>query len=252
MSRFLYFQEYNSRKLIDHCEHAKKAILDACPYANRCGCPVKFRVVTNETEVLLYTFDKHTPESHSANHSSRCLKLQQQDAVQAAVRMHPMASSTNVRRNLNLVDKKRQDEVYIFPAKKRTVQREVAKERRKVLSEFTSGEKIDRTEGSLTSMCEKIYIQKLVAEHNTPGGEHLQLHQSACLCYQFEKGVRFANYTTPFLLLNGADLQERISPGRHLFEDMLSNPIQFESDHPAMPIEEMVELYESYYLVEPI
>ncbi len=33
---------------------------------------------------------------------------------------------------------------------------------------------------------------------------------------------------------------------------MLANPIQFESDHPDMIIDEMVELYESYYLVEPI
>ncbi len=115
-----------------------------------------------------------------------------------------MVSSTDVRRNLNLVDKKRRDEVYISPAKKRTVQREVAKERRKVLSEFTSGEEIDRTEGSLTRMCEKIYIQKLVAEHNMPGGAHLQLHQPVCLGYQFKKGVGFTNYTTPFLLLNGA------------------------------------------------
>ncbi len=130
-------------------------------------------MVTNKTEVLLYTFDKHTPDSHSAVHSSRGLKLPQQAAVQAAVRMHPMASSTDVRRNLNLVDKKRRDEVYFSPAKKRTVQREVAKERRKVLSELTSGEHIDRTEGSLTRMCEKIYIQKLVAAHTMPGGAHL-------------------------------------------------------------------------------
>jgi hypothetical protein len=50
------------------------------------------------------------------------------------------------------------------------------------------------------------------------------------------------------------DLRETIRPGSHLFEDMLSNPIQFESDHPEMPIEEVVDLYESYYLpvVEPI
>ena len=102
----------------------------------------------NEKEVFLYTFDKHTPESHSADHSARGLKLLQQAAVQATVRVHPMASSTDVRRNLNLADKKRRDEVYISPAKKRTVQREVAKERRKVLSEFTGGESIDRSEGS--------------------------------------------------------------------------------------------------------
>jgi hypothetical protein len=34
------------------------------------------------------------------------------------------------------VEKKRRDEVYISPSKKRTVQREVAKQHRKVLSEF--------------------------------------------------------------------------------------------------------------------
>jgi hypothetical protein len=44
----------------------------------------------------------------------------------------------------------------------------------------------------------------LVAEHNRPGGAHLQLHQLVCLGYQFKKKVRFANDTTPFLLLHAA------------------------------------------------
>ena len=79
-------------------------------------------MITTERDVFLYTFDKHTPESHSADHSARGLKLPQQAAVEAAVRMHPMASATDVRRNLNLADKKRRDEVYISPSKKRTLQ----------------------------------------------------------------------------------------------------------------------------------
>jgi hypothetical protein len=53
-------------------------------------------------------------------------------------------------------------------------------------------------------MCKKIYISKLVAEHNRPGGTHLQLHHPVCLGYQFKKGVTYANYSTPFLLLNPA------------------------------------------------
>jgi hypothetical protein len=40
------------------------------------------------------------------------------------------------------------------------------------------------------------------------------------------------------------NLREHIHLGCQLFEIMLANPIQFESDHPDMPIEEMVELYE--------
>jgi hypothetical protein len=47
-------------------------------------------------------------------------------------------------------------------------------------------------------------------------------------------------------------LREVIRPMLHLFEDTLSNPIQFEGDHPEMTMEEMVELYESFYLVKPI
>ena len=37
------------------------------------------------------------------------------------------------------------------------------------------------------------------------------------------------------------DLRELIRPKRHLFKDMLANPIQFESDNPEMTIEEMME-----------
>ena len=48
------------------------------------------------------------------------------------------------------------------------------------------------------------------------------------------------------------ELREVIRPKRHLFEDMLANPIQFESDHPDLTIEEIIELYESCYLLEPI
>jgi hypothetical protein len=48
------------------------------------------------------------------------------------------------------------------------------------------------------------------------------------------------------------DLRDEIRPSLHLFEDMLANPIQFESDHPDMTIDEMVQMYESFYLLEPI
>ncbi len=75
-----------------------------------------------------------------------------------------MASSTDVRRSLHLVEKKRRYEVYISPSKRRILQREVAKVRGAVLPEFSFGERIDRTEGSLTRMCEKIFIKKLVED----------------------------------------------------------------------------------------
>ena len=159
-------------------------------------------MVTTETHVFLYTHGKHTPESHYTDHTVRGFTLPQKEAVQSSVRMHPMASATDVCRSLNLVDKKRRDEVYISPSKRRPLQREVSKVRGEVMSQFSCGERIDRTEGSLTRMCEKIYIKTLVEEHNRPGGQHMKLHDPVCLGYQFDKGVTHANFSTPFLLLH--------------------------------------------------
>jgi hypothetical protein len=102
------------------------------------------------------------------------------------------------------VDKARRDEVYISPTKGRAVRREVAKVCQEVLSEFSCGEKVDRTEGSLTRMCAKIFIKDLAAEHSRPGGAHLQLHTPVCVVHQFAHGSTLACFSTPFLLLNAA------------------------------------------------
>ena len=110
-----------------------------CPFVNRCGCPVKFRVVTTDREVFLYTNEKHTPDSHSMEHTVRGFILPQKQALQSAVRMHPMASATDVRRSLHLVEKKRREKVYISPSKQRFVRREVYKVRGEVLSEVSFG-----------------------------------------------------------------------------------------------------------------
>ncbi len=47
-------------------------------------------------------------------------------------------------------------------------------------------------------------------------------------------------------------LRENIRPSRHRFEDKVANPIQFESDHPEMTIYEGIDLYESFYWLEPV
>jgi hypothetical protein len=121
---------------------------------------------------------KHTLESNSKDRVRRGLKLPQKAAVASAVRVQPMATPTDVLRSLNIVDKARRNEVYISPSKGRAVRREVAKVRQEVLSEFSCGKKVDGTEGSHTRMCAKIFIKDLVAEHNRPGGAHLQLQES--------------------------------------------------------------------------
>jgi hypothetical protein len=52
--------------------------------------------------------------------------------------------------------------------------------------------------------------------------------------------------------LSIVDLREKIRDIRHKLEDMMANPIQFEADHPEMTIEEILDLYESFYFLDPI
>ena len=182
----------------------QSSVIYHCPWANRCSCPVRFRVVKSPSEVNLFASGKHTPESHSKDHTVRGLKLPQKAALAEAVRVQPMASAADVRRSLNLVDKSRRDEVYISPVKHRSVVREVSKLRTEVLSEFVDGAGLDCTEGNLTRMCDKMFIRNLVVEHNRPDGAHLQLHAPVCVGHQFSNGRTLACFSTPFLLLHGA------------------------------------------------
>ncbi len=62
---------------------------------------------------------KHTPESHANDNVSRGFTLQQRAAIQQVVRANPLASSTEVRRNLDLQEKA----VYGSPTKSRAVAR---------------------------------------------------------------------------------------------------------------------------------
>ncbi len=115
------------------------------------------------------------------------------------------------------------------------------------------------------SQCDRFEMQQI---RNVPGVDSLTpVHDKIRMLHESE-GIALPPRTTlisivipsfrlldrldPHRAMSINDLREHIRPGRHLFEDMLANPIQFESDHPDMPIEKMVELYESYYLVEPI
>jgi hypothetical protein len=98
-------------------------------------------VVTTETYVFLYTHGKHNEESHFAETTARQqsrtrLTIQQKAAVEPVILSHPMASSSGVRRSLNLSDSTRRDHIYISPSKSRHIWRKSGKVRDEVLSNF--------------------------------------------------------------------------------------------------------------------
>ena len=169
-----------------------------CPFIDRCDCRVKFRVFTSSAIVKLESQGEHTLTSHVVDNVTKFLTIPQTAAIEQMVATNPMASATNVRRGLDLLD----DEASkVSPSKQRMVQRAVARARSRVLEPFTQGQKLDGEQGSLTRLSDKIFLRKLVTEHNA-GGKHLELHQPVCLGYQYSDGVTFGAYATPYLMLN--------------------------------------------------
>ena len=134
----------------------------------------------------MQTAGQHDSESHIHDKSTRGLSIVQGAALEQVVRSYPLASATEARRSLNLQG----PSVSISPSKQRSVRTATAKVREHVLSQFTQGERVSNDEGSMTSMCVRIYIKPLVEEHNR-GGEHMNLHAPICLGFQFFKNVKF-------------------------------------------------------------
>ena len=169
-----------------------------CPFVDRCNCQVKFRIYASDSIIKLESQGEHTAESHAQDKVQKFLTVPQSAAVERMVSTMPMLNATNVRRGLDLLD---EPAAKISPSKQRLVQRAVAKARARTLQPFTQGEKLDGEEGSLNRLCEKIYLESLVEEHNS-GGKHLELNQAVCVGFQFSDGVIFGNFSTPNLLLH--------------------------------------------------
>jgi hypothetical protein len=189
----LSLQNYVSRK-------AESSTLNTfiCPFMERCGCDVKFRIYATASIIRLEGQGEHTAESHLQDKVSKFLTVQQSSALEQMGSTNPMVSATTVRRGLELLPDAASK---ISPSKQRLVSRAVSAARARALEPFSQGEKLEGEEGSLTRLSDKIYLRTLVEEHNR-GGKHLGLHQPVCLDHQFKAGVTFGCYSTPMLLLN--------------------------------------------------
>ena len=168
-----------------------------CPFNARCECAVKFRVVWQGEDWTLQCQGKHTPESNANENVSRGFTLQER-AIQQVVRANPLASSTELLRNLDLQEKA----VYVSPTKSRAVARLTTQARAEVMERYTGGKEVKDTQGALTRTCKDIYLVDPIEEHNRQGGKHLQLHEPVCLGYQFHRNVVFSAFTSVYLLGN--------------------------------------------------
>ncbi len=169
------------------------------PFADRCGCPVKFRIFATAFSIKVEAQGDHSAESYVQDKVTKKLSIPQA-ALQQMVATNPMVSSNTVRRGLELLPDSASK---ISPSKARLVARAVVAARARALLPFSQGEKLDGEEGSLTRLSEKIFLQRLVEQHNQEG-KHLELHQPVCVGHQFQDGVVLGCYSTPMILLHAA------------------------------------------------
>jgi hypothetical protein len=171
-----------------------------CPFADRCGCPVKFRIFATVFSIKLEAQGEHSEESNVQGKVTIFLSIPRTAALQQMVATNPMVSSTTVRRGLELLPDSASK---ISPSKARLVAGAVVAARARALLPFFQGEIPDgEAEGSLTRLSEKIFVE----QHNQ-GGKHLELHRPVCMVHQFKDGVVLGCYSTastPLLFLHAS------------------------------------------------
>ena len=74
-----------------------------CPFAERCGCRVKFRIFATAYTSKLDAQGELTAESHVQDKVSKFLSIPQSAALQQMVETNPMVSSTTVLRTVSLL-----------------------------------------------------------------------------------------------------------------------------------------------------
>ena len=125
-----------------------------CPFADRCGCPVKFRIFSTAFSIKLEAQGEHSAESHVQDKVTIFFSIQRTSALQQMVATYPMVSSTTVQRGFELLPN---SAAKILPCKARLVALAVVAARARVLLPFSQGEKLDGEEGSLTRLSEKFF-----------------------------------------------------------------------------------------------
>ena len=127
-----------------------------CPFDNRCGCRVRFRVVKLNNEIRLQSDGKHDAESHSVDNSRQGLDLEQRASLERIARANPTTSATMVRRNLAVQEKA----VHVSPSKQRQVQRLVKRVRESVFENFTGEVRVENAVGLLIRLSTNIFLSR--------------------------------------------------------------------------------------------
>ena len=93
-------------------------------------------------------------------------------------------------------------------ATRAAVNRLVRKERRRIMHAETGGKKMDETIAAMVEIGRMMHIEKLIEQHNSDSGFHLDLHTVISGGFDFEGNEVFIHTSTPHLSNNMARAEE--------------------------------------------
>ena len=149
---------------------------------------------------MLKVSGRHDGNSHNEDRS-RYLTVSQRAALKRATKSAPNESARQlVRNSSNFSPEKR---TRLDPDSIRSAQRLVSRQRRALALQHTQGIQLDKTNGKMTQLSEKLDFAALIARHNDPEDEyHLNPHEVVCIGSQWNDGVTFMALTTPDRIKN--------------------------------------------------
>jgi len=175
-----------------------------CPLARLGKCQCQAKITETSREIKLFITNMHTSADHGrAKDESKFLKAEQRRFIAEAVRIAPLQTATELMRNVQDSPTKSID-----PRLKRSVERLVMKERRKIDSIVLEGVVITDQIGPLHSFTEKIWIGDARKAHHE-GVESgnpacIPLHKVFCIgrAFNADECYTMLSFATPWTLLN--------------------------------------------------
>jgi hypothetical protein len=160
-----------------------------CPLQGKhnCNCPAKLRVSWGTKHVVMQKANMHTAASHEVDHR-KFLSHKQRNAVALALQAAPLLTPVEVRRNLKNFSPEKRIDAERLPSVRRAV--------RQIRADMTAVEfahcpvPVTGSLGSLTSMCESMFLPALIRRHNDQDDDfHLDFYTTTCISYKTDGGI---------------------------------------------------------------
>ena len=170
-----------------------------CPFSRDTGCKCEVKIVQTPAQIVMFVCNLHSREDHSAERSKRkYLKAKDRCLIKTLVQVAPHSNASDLLRNVQNSPTKKIDHRL-----KKSIARQIRKERKSVNTVILGGVELDTTLGALSRVTDAVWLGTAVSKHQS-GTKCIELHQVYVIGRQFDAADRMVmiSVATPFSLMN--------------------------------------------------